>query len=106
MQYCNLATVNDMEKQELLNMIHEIKKHQEPPYREDDPYNHRYPWQKLGAVSSGICMAWGWYWDTVILENATKDDLLAALTEYEAIVGNNECRDEQKYHPGDHVCGM
>lgn len=101
--YQNLSEGKNKAEQELLEMIHKIKSRREPPYKEDDPYYLRYPWTKLGAVSSGVCMAWGWYWDTVILEEATKDDLLAALTEYEAIVGNNECRDEQKYHPGDHV---
>lgn len=81
-QNYNLDTVGDPRVQELIDLIHEIKRHKEPPYREDDPYCMRYPWQKLGSVSSGICMAWWWYWDNVILEKATKDDLLAAIAEY------------------------
>ena len=85
--YRNMDKAENEDEQELLDMIHKIKKHETPPKREDDPYDLRYPWQKLGGVSSGICMAWCWYWDTVILEKATKEDLIAALSEYDNKTG-------------------
>ena len=84
MQYRNYDTVDDTEKQMLLDMIHEIKKYKAPPDRKGDPYNLRYPWQKLGGVSSGISMVWCWYWDGVILNNTQEIDLLRALTELKA----------------------
>lgn len=80
--YKNLQKGRSASEQEMLDMIHEIKSHVEPPYKDDDPYFQRDPWSKLGWVSSGVCMAWRWYWDTVILEDATKQDLLSALAEY------------------------
>lgn len=68
---------------ELLELIQTIKSHSEPPRNEDDIYNMRYPWQKFGGVSSGICMCWCWYRDDVILEKATKADMLFALNEFD-----------------------
>lgn len=79
--YRNLSEGRNASEQELLDMIHRIKSCKTPPYKEDDPYYLRDPWSRLGSVSSGICMAWGWYWDTVILSEATKEDLLTALRE-------------------------
>ena len=81
--YQNIDKAKNEDEQELLDMIHKIKEHETPPNREDDPYDLRYPWSKLGDASSGIFMTWCWYWDTVILEKATKEDLIAALSEYD-----------------------
>lgn len=67
--------------EELLILIHKIKEYDTPPYDDNDPYYLKYPWQKFGGVSSGICMAWHWYKDEVILEKATKEDIILALSE-------------------------
>lgn len=68
---------------ELLELIQKIKSHSEPPRDENDLYYQRYPWNKFGGISSGICMCWCWYRDDVILEKATKKDILYALNEFE-----------------------
>lgn len=68
---------------ELLELIQKIKSHSEPPRDKNDPYYQRYPWNKFGGVSSGICMCWCWYRDDVIFEKATKEDILFALNEFE-----------------------
>ena len=52
-----------------------IKSFDKPPWDENDIYWHRYPWQKFGCVSSGICMAWYWYRDDVILKNCIDEDI-------------------------------
>lgn len=69
------------ESKELLSMIKTIKSYEQPPFRKDDIYYHREPWQKFGGVSSGICMVWCWYRDDVILEKATPQDIMAAYKE-------------------------
>lgn len=66
----------------LLELIHKIKSYAEPPSNKDDLYNMRYPWQKFGGVSSGICQCWCWYRDDVILKNATEKDINFALNEF------------------------
>lgn len=68
---------------ELLELIQKIKSHSEPPMDKNDLYYQRYPWNKFGGISSGICMCWCWYRDDVILEKATKEDILFALNEFE-----------------------
>ena len=77
------GAVEVKQDQELLNLIHQIKSHKEPPEDKSDIYNLRYPWQKFGGVSSGIYMVWFWYRDEVILEKATKEDIIFALKEFE-----------------------
>lgn len=71
------------EKKDLLSLIHQIKMHKEPPYIKDDLYNLREPWQRFGSVYAGIWMGWMWYRDDVILQKATKEDMLLALNEFE-----------------------
>ena len=79
----NLTSSPLKEEQELLDLIHRIKKYENPPFRKEDIYYLREPWNKLGGVSSGIIMAWGWYYDTVILRKASKAELELALSELE-----------------------
>lgn len=67
-----------MTRQEKIAYIKSFKK---PPFSEDDIYNLRYPWQKFGCVSSGICMCWGWWRDDVIEEQATDKDVDVAYKE-------------------------
>ena len=64
-------------------LLRKIKSYSHPPKREDDFYNHRKPWSKLGAVSSEISMGWYWFKDEVIMEKATREDLMLALSELE-----------------------
>ena len=64
-----------------LDAIREIKKYKEPPYRKDDLYFLRSPWNKFGIVSSGICEKWYWFLDEVILQNATVEDIIQAYNE-------------------------
>lgn len=66
---------------EMIELVHKIKRNKEPPWRDDDIYWMRKPWQKFGGVSSGICMKWCWFRDDVILKQATKEDMLLALDE-------------------------
>jgi hypothetical protein len=68
---------------EMLKLIEKIKSHSRPPIDNSDPYFKRYPWQKLGGVSSNAFMSWCWYRDDVILEYAAKEDILYALDEFE-----------------------
>lgn len=68
---------------ELLSLIHRIKGHKEPPYEKSDLYNMRDPWPKFGGIYAGIWMGWCWYRDDVILKQATKDDILFALQQFE-----------------------
>ena len=65
-------------------MIAFIKSHSHPPYEDGDLYFQRYPWNKFGAVSSGICECWCWFKDFVIEEKATDIDVETA---YQAIKG-------------------
>lgn len=64
-------------------LLRKIKSYSHPPKREDDFYNHRKPWSKLGVVSSEIGMGWYWFKDEVIMEKATREDLMLALSELE-----------------------
>lgn len=64
-----------------LEKIRKIKSYGTPPFDEADPYYEREPWQKFGGISSGICMAWGWFRDGVILEKTTDEDIEKALKE-------------------------
>lgn len=70
--------------EDLTPLIKRIKQHPHPPFRKDDIYYEREPWQKFGGVSSGICMGWYWYNDYAILQKATKEDMLLALKELES----------------------
>lgn len=70
------------EMQELLDLIREIKKHDSPPVSPGKQLDCQYPWYLLGTVSSGICVAWEWFPDALILQRANKNDLLFALEQY------------------------
>jgi hypothetical protein len=63
----------------MLESIRKIKSHSEPPWDKHDIYYMRYPWQKFGGVSSGVCMGWCWYRDDVILRNVSQEDIDEAL---------------------------
>lgn len=71
-----------LEMSEMLDLIHKIKSHSEPPKVDGDAFNTRHPWDKFGGVSSGICQGWFWFRDEVILSRITLDDALAALEEF------------------------
>lgn len=64
-----------------LDAIRKIKQYKEPPYRKDDSYFLRSPWNKFGAVSSGICETWCWFTDETILQQATVEDIIQAYNE-------------------------
>lgn len=64
-----------------LEVIREIKKYEEPPYRKDDSYFLRSPWNNFGTVSCGICEKWYWYTDETILQKATVEDIVEAYNE-------------------------
>lgn len=64
-----------------LDVIREIKKYKEPPYRKDDSYFLRSPWNHFGTVGCGICEKWYWYTDETILQLATVDDIIEAYNE-------------------------
>ena len=61
-----------------------IKSFDKPPWDEKDIYWQRYPWQKFGSVSSGICMVWCWYRDDVILKKCTDEDIDEAYSQMKA----------------------
>lgn len=63
------------------NMLNKIKSYDAPPWDDNDIYYHRSPWQKFGGVSSGIVMCWCWYRDSVILEQASVNDIIQAYRE-------------------------
>lgn len=64
-----------------LDAIRKIKQYKEPPYRKDDSYFLRSPWNKFGAVSCGICETWYWFTDETILQQATVEDIIQAYNE-------------------------
>lgn len=64
-----------------LDVIREIKFFKEPPYRKEDSYFLRSPWNKFGAVSCGICEKWHWFTDETILQQATVEDIIQAYNE-------------------------
>jgi hypothetical protein len=64
-----------------LDMIHKIKTYKEPPYKKEDMFFTRYPWNLFGGVSSGICEKWYWYYDDMILERASHDAICDAYNE-------------------------
>lgn len=64
-----------------LDVIREIKNFKEPPYRKEDLYFLRSPWNKFGAVSCGICETWYWFTDETILQQATVEDIIQAYNE-------------------------
>lgn len=64
-----------------LDAIRKIKKYKEPPYRKEDSYFLRSPWNKFGAVSCGICEKWYWFTDEMILQQATTEDIIKAYNE-------------------------
>lgn len=64
-----------------LEVIREIKKYKEPPYRKDDAYFLRSPWNKFGMVGCGICEKWYWFTNEVILQQATVEDIIQAYNE-------------------------
>ena len=68
---------------DMLETIHEIKSYKEPPYDKNDPYYTRYPWCKMGGVSSGICEKWYWFPDDMILNNFSgkEEELVKASCE-------------------------
>lgn len=66
---------------ERIEKIHKIKQFTSPPYKSDDAYYEREPWDKFGGVSSGICVGWSWYNDKHILQNATDADIDLAISE-------------------------
>lgn len=86
------VTVNVVEDPdpEMVNMLHKIKQHKEPPWHDDDIYWMREPWQKFGGVSSGICMKWCWFRDDVILKRATREDMLLAIKDINETTGVNK----------------
>lgn len=63
-----------------LDVIREIKKFKEPPYKKDDSYFLRSPWYKFGTMS---CIREKWYWftDETILQIATVEDIIDAYNE-------------------------
>jgi hypothetical protein len=63
-----------------LDVIREIKKYKEPPYRKDDLQYLRSPWYKFGSMS---CIREKWYWftDETILQIATAEDIIQAYNE-------------------------
>ena len=63
-----------------LDVIREIKKFKEPPYRKDDSYFLRSPWNKFGTMSS-IRGKWYWFTDETILQLATVEDIIEAYNE-------------------------
>lgn len=70
-----------------LDIIRKIKSYPVPPHDDNDIYNMRYPWNKFGAVSSGIYECWGWWFDDIILQDTTHEDRMKAykeITEYYA----------------------
>lgn len=64
-----------------LEVIREIKFFKEPPYRKEDSYFLRSPWNKFGAVSCGICEKWYWFTDETILQQTTVEDIVQAYNE-------------------------
>jgi hypothetical protein len=64
-----------------LDAIRKIKKYKEPPYRKEDSYFLRSPWNKFGAVGCGICEKWYWFTDETILQVATVEDIIQAYNE-------------------------
>lgn len=64
-----------------LDIIRKIKKYKEPPYRKDDAYFLRSPWNKFGTVGCGIYERWYWFNDEVILQRATLEDIIEAYNE-------------------------
>lgn len=66
---------------ESVRMLHELKSYPSPVCRDHDPHYERIPWQKFGTITSGICQAWEWYQDGVILfeKRASRDEIKAAL---------------------------
>lgn len=64
-----------------LDVIRKIKQYKEPPYRKDDSYFLRSPWNHFGTVGCGICEKWYWYTDETILQIATVEDIIEAYNE-------------------------
>ena len=83
-----LITYGEKPDVESVRMLHELKSYPSPVCRDHDPHYERIPWQKFGTITSGICQAWEWYQDDVILfeKRASRDEIKAALdltsTEY------------------------
>ena len=70
--------------EEVMSVIAEIKyikSFGDPPLLKDDLYYHRYPWQKFGGLSSGICECWCWYCDEYIYSKTTAEDRKIAKEE-------------------------
>lgn len=65
-----------------LDVIREIKKYKEPPYRKDEDglYFLPSPWYKFGTMS-WISEKWYWYTDETILQIATVEDIIEAYNE-------------------------
>ena len=61
-----------------LEVIREIKKYKEPPYRKDDSCFLRSPWYKFGSC---ISEKWYWYTNETILQIATVEDIMQAYNE-------------------------
>ena len=65
-----------------LEVIREIKKYKEPPYRkdEDGSYFLPSPWNNFGTMS-WISEKWYWYTDETILKIATVEEIIQAYNE-------------------------
>lgn len=75
------------QRRELLQLMEKVRQYPKPPDNKDDLYDEREPWNKLGGVSSGISMGWGWCADYAVLQYATKEDLMRAIKELEEFYG-------------------
>ena len=54
----------------------------QPPFRHEDPYWERKPWQKFGGYSNGIISGWAWSDSSKLVSSVTRDDVMMALKEY------------------------